>query len=343
MELPGVVRPLDSSKPGISYPGTSSLFDEVWLEDNAEIAQHISRYFGQVFSSIEPTISDWEHGVEALPCKVDSDMNSELLKPYTAEEVTNAISHMARLKSPGPNAFEINHFLRIKNWGKMRHMALKLDISNAYDKVEWSFLRQVLFKLRFHAHFVNLVILYVSSVSYSFILSGRQFGNIVPSRGIRQGDPLSPYLFLLYTEALGSLISQAEMIGQLKGICVSRNAPSIFHLLFVDDTILCCEASVEAMECIQSILQVYRKAFGQEINLQKSVVVFNKNTPELTMTNISAGLGIWRADRHDKYLGLPSVVGHTKKWFLIPSGIAFGNELARGVKNNCLKLAMRFL
>ncbi|KAL0461293.1 UNVERIFIED_CONTAM: putative mitochondrial protein [Sesamum latifolium] len=192
-------------------------------------------------------------------------------------------------------------------------MALKLDISKAYDKVEWSFLRKVLFKLGFHDHFIQLVLLCVSSVSYSFILSGRQFGHIVPERGLRQGDPLSPYLFLLCTEALSSLISRAELEGHLKGICISRGAPSISHLFFADDTLLCCHASTEALNCIQNILQVYGKASGQEINYQKSVIVFSKNTPEPVMSFISEGLGIRKADRHEKYLGLPSVVGRSKR------------------------------
>ncbi|KAL0439588.1 UNVERIFIED_CONTAM: putative mitochondrial protein [Sesamum latifolium] len=209
-------------------------------------------------------------------------------------------------------AFEINHFLKNKTWGKKGHMALKLDISKGYDKVEWSFLRQVLLKLGFHEHFIQLVLLCVSSVSYSFMLSGRQFGKIIPERGLRQGDSLSPYLFLLCTEALSSLITRVETSGQLDGIRICHSAPSISHLFFVDDALLCCQASLEAMDCIQSILQVYSKALGQEINMQKSVVVFSKNTPGRLMSTISNGLGIRVADRHEKYLGLPSVVGRSK-------------------------------
>ncbi|KAL0430792.1 UNVERIFIED_CONTAM: putative mitochondrial protein [Sesamum radiatum] len=210
-------------------------------------------------------------------------------------------------------AFEINHFLKNKNWGKLGHMTLKLDISKAYDKVEWSFLRQVLLKLGFHDHFVQLILLCVSSVSYSFVLNGRQFGNIIPERGLRQGDPLSPYLFLLCTEAFSSLITRTELTGQLKGIRVSRGAPSISHLFFADDTLLCCQATIDSMECIKNILHVYGKASGQEINFHKSVVVFSKNTSDTLMTTIAEGLGIRRADKHDKYLGLPSIVGRSKK------------------------------
>ncbi|KAL0421193.1 UNVERIFIED_CONTAM: putative mitochondrial protein [Sesamum latifolium] len=186
-------------------------------------------------------------------------MNSELLKPYSAEEVTNAISHMAPLKSPGPDG---------------RRMTK------------------------------------LSGASFG---SGRQFGHIIPERGLRQGDPLSPYLYLFCTDALTSLISRAESSGALQGIRVCKGAPSISHLLFADDTLICCQASLEAMNCVQSILQVFDKASGQEVNYDKSVVVFSKNTQSHLMNDISIGLGIRCADRHDKYLGLPSVIGRTKR------------------------------
>ncbi|KAL0378543.1 UNVERIFIED_CONTAM: hypothetical protein Sradi_3159800 [Sesamum radiatum] len=73
------------------------------------------------------------------------------------------------------------------------------------------------------------------------------------------------------------------------------------------------QASLEAMDCIKSILQVYGKAAGQEINLENSMAVFSKNTNENLMTDISEGLGIKRAKKHEKYLGLPSIVGRSKK------------------------------
>ncbi|KAL0404184.1 UNVERIFIED_CONTAM: putative mitochondrial protein [Sesamum radiatum] len=133
-----------------------------------------------------------------------------------------------------------------------------------------------------------------------------------PPAGLRQGDPLSPYLFLLCTEALSSLISQAEVSGKLQEIQICRNAPSISHLFLAYDTLLSCQASLKAMECIKSILQVFGKASGQEINLQKLAIVFNKNTSEVLRNSVSVGFASRMADRHEKYLGLPSVVGRSK-------------------------------
>ncbi|KAL0401119.1 UNVERIFIED_CONTAM: putative mitochondrial protein [Sesamum latifolium] len=104
----------------------------------------------------------------------------------------------------------------------MGHMMLKLDISKVYDKIEWSFLWAVLFKLGFPEQFVKLILICVSSVSYSFVMSGFSFGTVTPQRGLRQGDPLSPYLFLLCTEAISSLLQESEDKGHLKGVAVCR-------------------------------------------------------------------------------------------------------------------------
>ncbi|KAL0413621.1 UNVERIFIED_CONTAM: putative mitochondrial protein [Sesamum radiatum] len=210
-------------------------------------------------------------------------------------------------------AYELNHHLKTKTWGKTGHMMLKLDISKAYDKIEWSFLRVVLLKLGFPEQFVRLILLCVSSVSYSFIMSGSSFGTVTPQRGLRQGDPLSPYLFLLCTEAISSLLQGSEEKGHLKGVAICRRGLRISHLLFADDTLICCQGTETEATCIQQILDVYGRASGQEVNLQKSTVVFSKNVSTETRDSLANKLGIRWEDRHAKYLGLPAVVGKSRK------------------------------
>ena len=131
---------------------------------------------------------------------------------------------------------EILHYLRQSGAKKHVSMAVKTDMSKAYDRIEWNFLRAVLTRFGFHATWISWLMECVSSVSYSFLINGGPQGNVLPSRGLRQGDPLSPYLFILCTEVLSGLCQQAMRTGTLPGVKVARNRPPINHLLFADDT-----------------------------------------------------------------------------------------------------------
>ncbi|CAB4294670.1 unnamed protein product [Prunus armeniaca] len=117
----------------------------------------------------------------------------------------------------------------------------------------------------------------VTTVTYYFLVNGFPVGFISPQRGLRQGDPLSPYLFLLCAVVFSGLIVQAEQHGFLHGIAISRRAPSISHLLFAGDSFLFTRATPEECQHLSYIFQSYEWASGQRINLQKSCVSFSSN------------------------------------------------------------------
>ena len=123
-------------------------------------------------------------------------------------------------------------------------MAIKLDMSKAYDRVEWPYLESVMRRLGFTEKWIKLMMLCVKTVSYSILVNGEPRGLIKPSRGIRQGDPLSPFLFLLCTEGLHGLITKAVAQGYIKGYSLCRNSPTLTHLLFADDSLLFCRATI---------------------------------------------------------------------------------------------------
>ena len=103
----------------------------------------------------------------------------------------------------------------------------------------------------------------VTTVSYSVKINGKPKGHIVPSRGIRQGNPLSPYLFLLCAEGLSTLLKKEVENGRLGGVAVCRRSPKIPHLFFANDSLIFCRVSLEDCDALQRVLRVYEGASRQ--------------------------------------------------------------------------------
>ena len=210
-------------------------------------------------------------------------------------------------------AFEAMHHINGRKGGKKGEMALKLDMSKAYDRVEWLCLEKIMAKLGFGEKWRKLIMKCVTSVSYSVKINGKPRGKIIPSRGIRQGDPLSLYLFLLCAEGLSALIKKLVDMGEMKGVIVCRGAPHLSHLFFADDSIIFCKATIEECNALQRILGVYEQASGQQLNRTKTALFFSKNTPEEIKEEIKNRFGAQVIRQHEKYLGLPSLVGKNKR------------------------------
>ncbi|XP_013607662.1 PREDICTED: uncharacterized mitochondrial protein AtMg01250-like [Brassica oleracea var. oleracea] len=119
----------------------------------------------------------------------------------------------------------------------------------------------------------------VTSVSYQVLINGTPHGDIRPTRGIRQGYPLSPYLFVICTEMLVQKLIQAENSGEITSLKVARGASAVSHLLYADDSMFYCKQSDEELSRLTAILQEYSLASGQRINYQKSSIYFGKNIP----------------------------------------------------------------
>ncbi|KAK2414453.1 hypothetical protein QL285_037042 [Trifolium repens] len=210
-------------------------------------------------------------------------------------------------------AIEVIHALKQRTRGNKSELALKIDISKAYDRVDWGFMRGMLERLGFSNRWIHWMMLCVSSVNYSVLVNFEKVGPIVPGRGLRQGDPLSPYLFILVTEGLTALIRNAVARGDIHGIQICRGAPPVSHLVFADDCFLFCRSSITETSTLMAILKKYELASGQEINLTKSEVFFSRNLSRPAQEDLSRIMGVRHVLGTGNYLGLPSMIGRKKK------------------------------
>ena len=199
-------------------------------------------------------------------------------------------------------AYECLHFMKRNKAKKHRHCALKLDMRKAYDRVEWAYLEAMMLKLGFNSTWVGLVMRMVYTVSFSVLFNGVPSESFSPSRGIRLGDPISPYLFLLAAEGLSCLLKSRSLLqsSSLQGLKVARTAQAVNHLLFADDSMLFVKASAEGAGEIEQVLNIYCQASGQRINLDKSSVYFSKGCPESIRNEIKERLNVHNESLSDK-------------------------------------------
>lgn len=209
-------------------------------------------------------------------------------------------------------AYEALHSMNSRMRSKKGYTAVKFDMQKAYDRVEWTFLEAMMRAMGFEERWISLIMNCVKSVSYSLLVNGEPYGKIWPTRGIRQGDPLSPYLFLIVAEGLSSLLTKAEMDTRISGVPISVGGQRITHLFFADDSLLFCKANVEEWDNLSLVLQLYDKASGQQLNAAKTSIFFSKNTGTEFRDFIRTSGGIQITASFDKYLDLPAMVGRSK-------------------------------
>lgn len=209
-------------------------------------------------------------------------------------------------------AHEAFHHLKTKKSGRRYEMAIKVDMNKAYDRVEWSFVRKVLLKMGFCLKWVDNIMRCVSSVHYSLLLSGKKVGSFQPERGLRQGDPLSPYLFIIVADVLSNMVTSFAEVGEFEGIKLALTCPVLTHCFFADDALFFMKADLTNSINFKNMLDWYCAASGQAINLDKSCIFFSNNVPKELKDEICDCLGIVGSENLGKYLGLPVLWGRSK-------------------------------
>lgn len=156
---------------------------------------------------------------------------------------------------------------------------LKLDMSKAFDRVNWAFLIVALRKMGFSEKWINLLHQCFSTVSFSLLINGTPTQRFFPKRGLRQGDPLSPYLFIIFLETLSCVLNHLDTSGSCKGRKLFRNGVSFSHLFFADDYLIFFEPSLESCCQLKKALEGFTTFSGQCVNPLKSHITFSPNIP----------------------------------------------------------------
>jgi len=233
--------------------------------------------------------------------------------PNVVDEEQSALVKGRLITENALIAMECFQWLKKKVKGKNGTMALKLDMEKAYDRMEWDFIRGVLQSMGFPNRLLQLIMICISSLSYQVLINGQPSKSFSPERGIRQGDPLSPYIFILCANMLSGLLHNESQSQAIHDIQVARNAPKITHILFADDSLLFARANQEEANTIIQVLNKYQLASSQLVSYDKSEVSFSRNVPDLEKNNICNKIKIKVVTSHSRYLGLPMIFGRSKK------------------------------
>ena len=164
-------------------------------------------------------------------------------------------------------------------------------------------------KLGFACRWVDWIMTCVTSVRYTVKFNGTLLDSFAPSCGLRQGDPLSPFLFLCVADGLSALLRKGIENQSLQALRVCPRAPAISHLLFADDTLLFFKANPEQANFVKGVISRYAQATGQLINPQKCSIQFGDSCPIDVQQEVRQILEVVQEEFESKYLGLPTPDG----------------------------------
>ena len=239
--------------------------------------------------------------------KVISKILVNRLKPLMDQLVTPYQNAFIKGRNISDNiliAHEIFGILSKKKGRKYGYGVLKIDMSKAYDRIDWKFLKAVLVAMNFSPRWIGWVMECVSTVQFTLLVNGSITQTFKPSKGLRQGDPISPYLFLLCANVLSIPLLKVEHNKAIQGIKVGRNGCTFTHLFFADDSLLFFKKDNKSLQNIHNILQWYCNLSGQNINLAKSDLFCSSNMPEDEQLSLANSFQVNLVKNPSKYLGL---------------------------------------
>ena len=196
---------------------------------------------------------------------------------------------------------------------KKGSLAIKIDLHKAYDSMDWAFLRQTLVDFGFLERIIELIMFCVSDSTLSLVWNRSRLGSFSPNCGLRQGDPLSPYLFVLCMEKLSLMIADSVDKGDWKPVHVVQRGVGISHLLFVDDILVFTKAKASQLRLVLNVLHKLEITSRLKVNVGKSKVMVSKGVPRSVGERLASESSIVFASHLGRYLGFPLIHGRVKK------------------------------
>ncbi|XP_026420439.1 uncharacterized protein LOC113316486 [Papaver somniferum] len=292
----------------------------IWLNDRKDIECELLRHFSSTSRSTKPPCPDlFLNNVSASISESD---NAMLVAMHNAEDIKKVVFDMKPWTTPRPDGFPPGFYqLMWETVGpdvvKMTKaqdgcVDIKLDMSKAFDRVECIFLIASLKKIGFADAWCSMIEQCISTVSTSILLNG-SLGNVFyPQRGLRQGDPLYPYLFILCMEAFSRGLRTAEGNNEIYGFKATKNCPPISHLFFADDFLIFIKARNKDARNLSTFIDQFSKFSGQAINFENSALAFSPKVTAAVKNEIANTLRIKRMSLNEKYLGVPLLLQKRK-------------------------------
>jgi hypothetical protein len=287
---------------------------EVWeiLEDSRATGQ-ILQALNATFITLVPKEGQTHHPKQFRPIplcniiyKLLTKVIARRLKPILPTIISPEQSGYMEGRQILDNVILAHEVIHSLQKTKTPGMLLKLDLSKDFDKISWEYMQAMRLSFGFDQGWVTWIVNLTSSAFFSLLINGVPSKPFSPSRGIRQGDPLSPFLFIILAEGLSRSIHAAIETKLLTGLSLHGISPPISHSQFVDDTLLMGSPTVREANSLLDILQTFSDASGLDCNKDKSQIFFF-NTPPPVQCHIYGLLGFNRSSLPSKYLGIPLI------------------------------------
>ncbi|XP_019231592.1 PREDICTED: uncharacterized protein LOC109212408 [Nicotiana attenuata] len=315
-----------------------------WIEDDEAMAEEEVKFFQKQFHE-ESIPTDFEI-IQHVPNMITREQNQNLTRLPTEEEVKLAVFGLNGDSAGGPDGFngqffhncwdivgedvvamagfvkgrsivenvllkqEIVTYIRLRTKASP-NVIIKLEMTKAYDRLSWIFLAKVMRRMGFDERFIGIVFGTISNNWYSVLINGQPHGFFKSTRGVKQGDPLSPALFINVAEALSRGLNTLHQNLYFCGYGLPKWSPKINHLAYADDTIIFSSSDETSLHLITQVLSAYEAASGQLINTAKSAVYLHHLTAEEVMRKVERATGIGRQEFTFTYLGCP--IFYTKR------------------------------